>query len=278
MRFGQLLQQACVDNNSLLCCGLDPDFTKMPKSLQSLAQEPALMTFLQTVVDVTRRHVCAYKLQKAFFDQWDFGHSLLRQLILSIREIAPTVPIIVDSKIGDVENTMMAYLDRLFVDFGVDAALLNPYMGSEVWETLSRYPDKGGIVIVRTSNPSSGMFQNIQLASGKKLWEHVLGSVVASFEAGNDLMPVMSSTAPDDSLLKVRTLVPDEMPIFIAGIGAQGGNIQSIQFCLDSRGRGVVANSSRSILYSFRREDPNWAEGVANAAIELQKELNSLRT
>jgi GTP cyclohydrolase II len=131
------LRSTASRRNSAVCCGLDPDFDKMPLVFQdSRSPEDGILEFLTRVVDLTLESVCSYKIQKAFFDQYADGHRVLAKLISHIKARDPETPVIVDCKIGDIENTMRAYLENIFRVLGADAVVLNPYMGSEVWEAL----------------------------------------------------------------------------------------------------------------------------------------------
>ena len=136
----------------------------------------------------------------------------MKEVVRFIRLASPETPIIVDCKIGDVEHTMAAYLQMLFNDVGADAVVMNPYMGPNVWKDLTAFEDRAALILVRTSNPGSAAFQMQPTGDGVLLWERILASLVDDWQRGYELVPIMASTSDDDTLSRIRTLIPDDMP------------------------------------------------------------------
>lgn len=257
-------------HNTLLCCGLDPDLKRMPFEIirKKTSNEEKVLEFLQIVVDITAPHVCVYKAQKAFFDVLSDGHDVLRKLINYIHISHPGIPIIVDCKIGDIENTMMVYIQNLFDSLQADGVVVNPYMGDDVVVPLSKLLDKSIVVLVKTSNPSSGIVQDIILQNGQPLWRHILNLVVNRWNRHTNMIPVLSSTA-GLNMAEIRQFIPEKMPILLAGVGAQGGNYNDLYKLLNSENIGVFINSSRDILYPQRRQ--LWQTAIKEATIKLKK-------
>jgi len=128
------LLNAMQERNSLVCVGLDPDYGKFPTAAPERwgNAEKRVLHFLREVIHITAPYVCSYKVQKAFFDGWDSGHELLRQTIGYVHTHYPTIPVFLDCKIGDIDNTMGAYMANIFDNLRADGVLLNPYMGDDV--------------------------------------------------------------------------------------------------------------------------------------------------
>lgn len=263
-------------HNTLLCCGLDPDLKKMPPELigKKVSDEEKVFEFLQVAVNVTASHVCAYKAQKAFFDVLAGGHDVLKKLIDYIHTSSPGVPVIVDCKIGDIENTMEAYIQNLFGSLQADGIVVNPYMGDDVMLPLGELVDKSIVVLVKTSNPSGGVVQDVVLQNGQPLWRHMLDLVVNRWDRNANMIPVLSSTV-GLNMAEIRPLIPDRTPILLAGVGAQGGNYADLRNLLNSEGTGVFINSSRGILYSQSQQP--WQTAIEKAVIELKEALNNER-
>ena len=276
--FMQMLDESITRSKSLVCCGLDPDIIKMPKEITdgSSTDKGKAFEFLTTVIDLTAPHVCAYKLQKAFFDVFEDGDKLLAETVRYIKTKYPTIPIILDYKVGDISNTMEAYVHNIFDKIGVDAVVVNPYMGDDVLAPFKNLGDKAAIVLVKTSNPGGDVIQNIPTSDGKPLWQHVLDLVVNRWNTSQNLMPVISTTEAVDFSV-VRKIIPANMPIFLAGFGAQGGKLNTIAQLLDSHGRGAVINSSRAILYPYEKEDNNWRSAIEKSIIDMKTVINSQR-
>ena len=276
MKTNDQILKRMKSHNTLLCCGLDPDLKKIPPELvgKKIPDEDKVFEFLQVAVDVTAQHVCAYKAQKAFFDVLAGGHDVLKKLIDYIHTSHPGIPVIVDCKIGDIENTMAAYIQNLFGSLQADGVVVNPYMGDDVVLPLAELTDKSIVVIVKTSNPSGGIVQDVALQNGQPLWRYVLDLVVNRWNRNTNMIPVLSATVGLD-MTEIRPLIPDGMPILLAGVGAQGGNYADLRNLLNSEGVGVFVNSSRGILYPQSQKP--WRIAIEKSAVELKEALNNER-
>lgn len=270
----ELLRQAMVNNNSLVCCGLDPDISKIPVELrEGFTEECAVKNFLRTVIDLTAPYVCAYKAQKAFFDIYPNGYHLLREIIEYVHTKYAHLPIFVDSKIGDVEHTMATYLRNIFNQLKADGVVVNPYLGDDVMGALKNFPDKAAIVTVRTSNPGAAVVQDILLPDGKPLWHYILELVVNRWNSAGNMVPVIASTT-NINLQDIRQAIPNGMPILFAGYGEQGGSAALVRHLVDSTGRGVFVNSSRGLLYPYDIHDVRWRECIVQATVLMKDALN----
>lgn len=277
MKTNEQILERMKTHDTLLCCGLDPDMKKMPPEIigRNTSDEEKVLAFLRGVVDVTAPHVCAFKAQKAFFDVLTGGHDVLKKLIDYIHTSNPGIPVIVDCKIGDIENTMEAYIQNLFGSLKADGIVVNPYMGDDVMLPLVELADKSIVVLVKTSNPSGGIVQDVILQDGQPLWRHMLNLVVNRWNRSENMIPVLSSTV-GFNMEELRVIVPDNMPILLAGVGAQGGSYADLRKLLNSEGVGVSVNSSRGILYP-QQSQQSWQSAVEKAAVELKEALNKER-
>lgn len=265
-----------ADCNTLACCGLDPDLKRMPREITSRtsSDEDKVYDFLRSVVDVTGIHVCAYKAQKAFFDLLPGGHDVLKAIISYIHTSQAGIPIIVDCKIGDIDNTMAAYCEGLFETMQADGVVVNPFMGDDVMMPLTKYPDKAIVTLVKSSNLSGSVVQDVELANGLPFWRHILNLVVNRWNSASNMIPVLGlSIDMDRSVL--RSLIPESMLIWCAGFGAQGGGCAGLRRFLNSEGLGVCVGSSRNVLYS--KHDDDWLLGVESSIIQLKAALNGER-
>lgn len=263
---------------TLACVGLDPDIRKLPSAITQAGSRPEEMiyNFLCTAVDRTAEHLCAYKAQKAFFDLYPGGHDLLKEVIHYVHTKYPLLPVLVDCKIGDIDNTMEAYLENIFGLLKADGVLVNPYMGLDVILPLMELRDKAIVVLCKTSNPGSSVIQDVQLWNGQPLWQYVLKQTTTSWNVNGNMIPVVSSTAKLN-MGYVRALIPPTMPILLAGVGAQGGGLDDLGLLLNRDRSGVFVNSSRGILYPYRVDDDDWADKVELAAFRLKDALNAQR-
>ena len=276
MRTNEQILERMKTNDTLLCCGLEPDLKKMPLEImrEKSSDEEKVLDFLQSVVDITAPHVCAYKAQKAFFDVLAGGHDVLKRLINYIHTLYSGIPIIVDCKIGDIENTMAVYIQDLFISLQADGIVVNPYMGDDVILPLVEWVDKSIVVLVKTSNTSGSIVQDVVLQNGQPFWYYILDLVVNRWNYNKNIIPVLPSTA-GLNMAKIRPLIPEKMPILLAGVGAQGGHYSNLHNWLNSEGIGVLVNSSRSILYP--RSHQPWQIAIKQSVIKLKNDLNNAR-
>lgn len=270
----ELLRQAMIRNNTLACCGLDPDVEKLPMELRKEeTSEDAVWRFLEVVINLTAPHICCYKVQKAFFDIFPEGHYLLKHTIHHIHEHHPDLPVFVDAKIGDVGNTMDIYLHNIFGELNADGVVVNPYLGDDVMRPFESLPDKAAIVTVKTSNPDAAIVQDAILQDGRPLWKYILELVADRWNGAGNIVPVIGSTA-DIDMSDVRRIIPDEMPILFAGYGVQGGTMKHLRQLLNSERRGVFVNSSRGILYPYDAYDLSWRDAILQSVKDMKDHLN----
>lgn len=191
----------------------------------------------------------------------------------------PDIPVILDAKKNDIGNTAEKYAIEVFEKYGVDAVTANPYLGYDSVKPFLKHKDKGVIVLCRTSNPGARDFQDllccIDLSGITKmpLYQIVARKVVEWNENGNCLL-VMGATYPEE--LKIVRQIVGDMPFLVPGIGAQGGDIKAVvENGKDSKGAGLIINSSRGIIYASSGDD--FAEVARRETIKLRDEINKYR-
>lgn len=273
-----MLAEAIDSKGSLVCCGLDPDLVRIPLEIKTKSCPPAeqALLFLHEVVEATAPYVCAYKVQKAFFEPLPGGHEALASVVTFIHRYHPEIPVFLDCKIGDIGNTMKAHLRTAFDVLNVDGLVLNPYMGNDVFRPFTTLPAKTGIVLVRTSNPGADVVQEIRAFDGRPLWKHVLDLVVHRWNTAGNLMPVLRASF-DDEGDPVRKSIPNEMVVFVAGYGAQGGTASGVAPFLNAARAGAIVNSSRALLYPAGIDGPAWRSAILAAATGMRDEINQQR-
>lgn len=251
---------------SSICCGLDIDFPRLP--LEITTEHPpadAVLTFVREIVAMTADHVCCYKVQKAYLER--VPTLSLAAVVDAVRSVRPDIPVILDCKAGDIGNTMSAYFEAYFTEGGFDAVVLNPYMGPGVWAELRRWPRAGALVLVRTSGEGSDLVQRATLADGREVWNLVFDMLTAERLRGLPLVPVLSAL-DRDTLRQASQMLPVEVPIFVAGVGAQGGTARGLREVVGPD-RLLIINSSRSLVFPFQSDDSEWRGRVQAALAEM---------
>jgi orotidine-5'-phosphate decarboxylase len=281
------------DEGKFLCVGLDSAKAKLPKSVRTMpGQANRQVTFNLEIIKATRDLVCAYKPNIAFYEaEGPAGIRALEETILLANAAAPGVPVILDYKRGDIGNTNDGYVASAFDRLGADAVTVSPYLGQEALKPFLELENKGIIVLVRTSNPGAGEFQDLMVpvesyAKAKELhlddavsgymngcdrapqvplYQLVAASVAHRWNTNGNCCIVVGATAPSE-LAEVRRIVGD-LPILIPGVGSQGGDLEeAIRAGANSRGQGMIVNLSRSVLFASSGAD--YAEA---ARAELQR-------
>jgi orotidine-5'-phosphate decarboxylase len=260
MTFAERLARAHETSGSLVCVGLDPDPAKLPKDL---AGAERFYAFNRRIVDATAGIAAAYKPQIAFYSALG-AEDQLAASIRYIRERAPAALVILDAKRNDIGNTAEAYAREAFDRYGADAVTVNPYMGGDSVRPFLSRPDRGAILLCRTSNPGARDFQDL-LVDGLPLYRRVAERAAGQWNAHGNLMLVVGATYPRE-MADLRRAHP-EVPFLVPGIGAQGGDLDAtLAAGLDAHGAGLLISSSRNIIYAG-----DGASGaIREAAVELR--------
>src|SRR6266436_9227690 len=275
MSFLEKLVMASRQQNSLLCVGLDPEPGRFPTVLQKQSTAKAVVHFCQAIIEATVRYVCAYKPNLAFFEVLGPEGMYVFQEVLAA--IPAHIPVIVDAKRGDLDNTARNYAAAVFDVYGCDAVTVNPYLGYDSVAPFLAFHEKGVILLCRTSNPSARDFQDL-LVHGEKgqvrpLYEMIAQRVQSWNKAGNCGL-VVGATYPQE-LSTIRSICPD-MPILIPGVGAQSGDLEtSVVAGVDISGEKAIIAFLRAILYAGEGED--YAVSAANEARALRNRINEVR-
>ena len=269
-QFIERLQQRWDTHNSLVCVGLDPEIERFPP--QILDQPSPIFQFNKAIVDATADLVCAYKPQFAHYAAYE-AEDQLERTIDYIQTTYPTIPVILDSKRGDVGNTAERYAIEAFERYHADAVTVNPYLGGDSLEPFLKYDDKGVIILCRTSNAGAGDLQDLQIG-GRRLFHTVADLAARRWNSRGNCMLVVGATYPRE-LAEVREITGN-MPFLVPGVGAQGGDVaQAVQNGQTAAGAGLVISSSRSILYAA--SDENFASAARAATEKLRDQVNASR-
>jgi len=279
--------QAKQGEGKFVCVGLDSDMEKLPGHL--LRDNHGLLpqfVFNRHIIDATAHIAGAYKINRAFYEGCA-GHEALELTVDYMLRHYPEMPVIGDGKWNDIGNTNAGYTREAFAQFRFGAATINPYLGMEAMAPFLDFKDKGIIVLVRTSNPGAGELQDLNIEVAREpsllgtvpdtisvmpLYEVIARFVAEKWNYNANCCVVAGATSPAE-LSKVREIVGD-MPILIPGIGAQGGDLEAtVKAGANSKGQGMIINSSRGII--FARKTTHFAEAAGLAAQQLHDEITA---
>jgi orotidine-5'-phosphate decarboxylase len=258
-------------SNSLVCVGLDPEIERFPPAIA--VQPSPIFQFNKAIIDATADLVCAYKPQFAHYAAYE-AEDQLERTIEYIHRSYPGIPVILDSKRGDVGNTALRYAIEAFERYGADAVTVNPYLGGDSLEPFLQYEDKGVIILCRTSNPGGRDLQDLEVG-GRKLYQVVADMAARKWNTRGNCLLVVGATQPRE-LAEVREIV-GKMPFLVPGVGAQGGDVAlAVTHGQTDDGTGLIISSSRGILYAG--SDDNFSTAARAAAQTLRDQINASRS
>lgn len=287
-----------------VCVGLDPMLSYIPEHIVKKALEEygetlegaaeAVWQFNKEIIDHTFDLIPAVKPQIAMYEQFGIeGLTVYKRTVDYCRQKGLIV--IGDVKRGDIGSTSAAYaaghLGRVQVGgrslsgLGADFITVNPYLGTDgvkPFVDVCQKEDKGIFVLVKTSNPSSGEFQD-RLIDGRPLYELVAEKVAQwgkdSMDGGySNVGAVVGATYPEMSRI-LRKLMPNTY-FLVPGYGAQGGTAEDLRHCFNEDGLGAVVNSSRGIIAAYKQEKyagfgaHRFGEASRQAVMDMVEDIN----
>ncbi len=290
--------------NAPIVVGLDPMLNYMPQwildraiaergeTLDAVAE--AVWQYNKGIIDATADLIPAVKPQIAMYEQFGIeGLMAFKKTVEYAKEKGLVV--IGDVKRGDIGSTSAAYAtahlgkvqvgSKTYVPFNEDFATVNPYLGSDginPFIDVCKQENKGLFILVKTSNPSSGEFQD-KLIDGRPLYE-LVGEQVAKWgethmgDSYSYIGAVVGATYPEMGKV-LRKLMPKTY-ILVPGYGAQGGKAEDLVHYFNEDGLGAIVNSSRGIIAAYKNEKyasfgaENYADASRQAVIDMIEDIN----
>ena len=268
-------------------------FKEFGETLEGAAE--AVWQYNKGIVDATYDLIPAVKPQVAMYEQFGIpGMMAFHKTVQYCKEKGLIV--IGDIKRGDIGSTSAAYAtghigkvtigSNTYEPFGEDFVTVNPYLGTDgikPFVDVCKENDKGLFILVKTSNPSSGEFQD-RLIDGRPLYEH-MGEKVAEWGADcmsgdySNIGAVVGATYPEQGKI-LRKLMPKTF-ILVPGYGAQGGKGKDLDYFFNEDGLGAIVNSSRGIIAAYKQEayakfgETGYADASRQAVLDMKADINS---
>lgn len=280
--------------------GIDPRIDWLPEGF--LVGSPtgpagrgaALTAFHEALLDVVATRVAAVKFQAAFFER--MGSEGLAALAAGMEAARRRgLIVILDGKRNDIGSTAEAYADAYLGGsegsgdgnrpWAADALTVNPYLGSDgiaPFVEIAARAQRGVFVLVRTSNPSAGEFQDL-VCQGKPVYRHVAERVAAwalphRDESNYSLLGAVAGATYPEELAELREAMPGVM-LLVPGYGSQGGTARDVAAAFDTQGGGALVNNSRGLVYAYRqasyrdRFGADWQRAVDQALSDMIDDL-----
>lgn len=290
--------------NAPIVVGLDPMLNYIPEHIQKKAfaefgetlegAAEAIWQYNKGIVDATCDLIPAVKPQIAMYEQFGIPGLIAYKKTVEYCKSKDLV-VIGDIKRGDIGSTSAAYAvghlgqvqvgSKKYAGFDEDFATVNPYLGSDgvkPFMDVCKEEKKGIFVLVKTSNPSSGEFQD-RVIDGRPLYE-LVGEKVAEWGSecmGDDYSyvgAVVGATYPEMGKT-LRKIMPKAY-ILVPGYGAQGGKAEDLVHFFNEDGLGAIVNSSRGIIAAYTKEqyakfgEEHFAEASRQAALDMIADIN----
>ncbi len=287
-----------------ICVGLDPMLSYVPehvvkKSFEQFGETlegaaDAIWQFNKEIIDKTYDLIPAVKPQIAMYEQ--FGIEGLKVYAKTVAYCQEKGLIVIgDVKRGDIGSTSTAYAmghigsvkvgNNVLRGFNTEFITVNPYLGTDgvkPFVDVCNAEDKGIFVLVKTSNPSSGEFQD-RLIDGRPLYELVAEKVVEWGDQSMDgtysnVGAVVGATYPEMSKI-LRKQMPHTY-FLVPGYGAQGGTAEDLRYCFNEDGLGAIVNSSRGIIAAYKKDTyakfgaENFGDASRQAVIDMVADIN----
>lgn len=299
----QKLVEKIKKTHAPICVGLDPMLSYIPEhilkeaygefgeTLEGAAE--AVWQYNKAIIDATYDLIPSVKPQSAMYEQ--FGIEGLKVFQKTIEYCHKKDLIVIgDVKRGDIGSTSAAYAaghlgkvqvgSQIYKAFDEDFITVNPYLGTDgvkPFIDVCKEEKKGIFILVKTSNPSSGEFQD-RLVDGRPLYEWV-GEMVAKW--GEEHMgdtysyvgAVVGATYPEIGKI-LREIMPKSF-ILVPGYGAQGGTGADLAHFFQKDGLGAIVNSSRGIIAAYKQEkyqsfgSENFADASRQAVIDMRTDI-----
>lgn len=294
------------ETNNPTVMGLDPRYDVIPEVVRNKYSNDlegiskAILEYNKELIDNTYDIIPAIKPQLAFYEMFGIeGMKAFKETCKYAKEKGMIV--IADAKRGDIGSTAKGYSNaylgytpmgeqKIEVFENIDFLTVNPYLGVDsitpFVEDCAKY-GKGIFVLVKTSNPSSGELQDLKLANGKTVYEHVAslvekwGKELRGKYGYSSVAAVVGATYPEQ-LKEIREKAPHTY-FLIPGYGAQGGKAEDIALGFDDNGLGGIVNASRSLMCAYKSD--KWKEKYGEAeygkatraeALDMKEVLNSV--
>ena len=291
------LIERIIELQNPTCAGLDTDFNYLPEEMKrsvSTFEEVSecIAEFNMNIIDKISDIVPAVKVQVAYYEM--YGHAGMQAFEYTLNYARGRgLIVIADCKRNDIGSTAgcysKAYLGNTDVNgkksraFAADMLTVNGYLAYDgikpFVEDITAH-DKSIFALVKTSNPSSGEFQNLKLEDGKFIYEKMgelvkeWGKTTVGKYGYSEVGAVVGATHPEEAA-RLRAQMPNTF-FLIPGYGAQGGSAEMLKVCFDNRGLGGVVNSSRGIICAYKNpkySGMNYSEAARAACIDMQQDL-----
>lgn len=260
--------------NSHICVGLDSDYNSIPDFMKKNRDiSDSLFEFNKNIILNTHDMAVGYKINLAFYEAYKIeGIKALQSTTKYLKENYSNIPLFADIKRSEIGLSSLKLKEQIFDWLGFDCIMLTPWFG---FDSISQFfsDEKYGILIyVHDSNPSASEFQDLKLENGRRLYEEITIRVMQTWNKYGNIIVEAGVTYPKQ-LKRVREIVGEDMPIFTAGIGQQGGRVANLRGVFGRNNKRLIVNFSRDIIYNFKEDKDNYFKEVKRNVNKLREDI-----
>jgi orotidine-5'-phosphate decarboxylase len=277
-----------IRETSPICLGLDPNLEMIPECIKrDYSLGNSILKFNEEIIDAISDLVPILKPQAAYYEQYGLeGIEALKITIETAR--SKGLLVLLDAKRNDIGSTAEAYANAYLkegADFESDALTVNGYLGSDgilPFTDLCKKNGKGLFILVKTSNPSSGELQDLELKDSDLVysrmaeWVKFWGQDIIGESGFSSIGCVVGATFPEQAAY-LRELLPNQI-FLVPGYGAQGATASDILPCFNEYKEGAIINSSRAINYAYKNrpdlKEKQFAEAARDAVIAMKEDID----
>ncbi len=270
MNYISLLKESAKQAGNCACMGLDPQWQFLPKKSDNV-KEDILSFFSELFLGMKERELSpsAFKPNIGYYSALDkprekdfSGSEALAEIMDLLQKHFPNVPIILDSKRGDIARSSLNYAIEAFDCWKADAITISPYMGSDsILPFISKdYEGRGCYILNRTSNPGAADFQNLKIENESELYKTVAENIANYAKEHPGAGAVVGATGLDE-LKDIAEIYAEkaEVPLLIPGVGSQGASAKDVLGILKNAGYDlslVRINSSSALTHPWKNSTP----------------------
>jgi len=273
-----------------LCVGLDSRYDRLPEDVrEGRSVSEAILAFNKTVVDISYHSAVAFKMNVAFYAGFGpEGLKGLKQTNEYIRRNHPSIPILADCKRSEMGESVEMVRREIFDELQFDCVMVTPWFGYDTIRDYLSKPEHGVAVYVHDSNPSAYEIQDLLVvgrhspegrdsiapeafSTPMPVYEYVTRKTVGDWNTNGNVIIEAGLTYPN-SLKRIREIAGPDVPMLVAGLGAQGGKPEDLVGLFGTNRRRLFVNVSRGII--FPTGEGRWQDKVAAAVDTYAEVLN----
>lgn len=266
MDYGTLLRESAFQVGNVACMGLDPQRESLPfdtgdfrTDVNDFFRQLFRRMALSGLIPAAFKPNIGYFVSLDRPREEDFSGSLaLADVLDMVQNFFPGIPVILDSKRGDIARSSLNYACEAFDAWNADAVTVAPYMGSDSIEPFTTASDKGVYILTRTSNPGAKDLQNQVLADNRPFYLAVAALVAKTNKRSGSVGAVVGATNPDELRHIATSLAEERVPLLIPGVGSQGGSAATVMQILRECGYPIELvriNSSSALTHPWKHEE-----------------------